>query len=428
MLHKLRARFGRSTEPTEAVVVANEPIGPETPQEAIARVTDPRARVVVREDDQACVDTGVIPAVSPAAASSEPRSGMPRFALGVVSIAAMLLVLRELQGLASIIAPVFFALNLMITAYPLKRVLSRHGVPDWLGSLLAGLTVLLVLSLMLFGLGYAVSAMVAEMPKYQAQFTTFYEQTVSLATKYFNLDETQLLDKLKGIDPQSLMGVVGGVLSNAQGVASLMLVVVTTLIFMIMDSADIEKRLAAASVTHPRIAMGLSNFAQGIRKYWLVTTVFGLVVAVFDYGILVGIGVPLSLTWALFSFLTNYIPNVGFVIGVIPPALLALVDQDWKASVLVIVLYTVVNFIVQSIIQPRVAGDAVGLTPTLSFLSLLLWSYVLGAMGALVALPASLLVKALLVDTDPRARWANTLISSRISDGDTIEEPRPTVL
>lgn len=418
MLEKVRNLLRRDVEPVAAVVVAQEPLGPETAQEVIDRVTDPRARVVVREEG---LGTELDPAAQFAPTPTETAaSGLPRFAVAVLSIAAILVGLRQLQGFAAFVAPAFFALNLMITAYPLKRLLSRAGVPDWLGSLVAGLAVLLALSLMLFGLVYAVSAMVAELPKYETQFTSIYEQTVALATRYFNLDESQLLDKLKGIDPSSLMSVVTGLLSNAQGVASLLIVLVTTLIFMVMDSADIEKRLEAAASTHPRVVDGLSSFAQGIRKYWLVTTLFGLIVAVLDYGILLGIGVPLSLTWALFSFLTNYIPNVGFVIGVVPPALLALVDQDWQAALMVVVLYTVVNFAVQSIIQPRVAGDAVGLTPTLSFLSLLLWSYVLGAMGALVALPASLLVKALLVDVDPRARWTNTLISSRISDGDPI--------
>ena len=139
-------------------------------------------------------------------------------------------------------------------------------------------------------------------------------------------------------------------------------------------------------------------------------------------------GVPLALVWAMFSFLTNYIPNVGFVIGLIPPALLALVEGGWKPALFVVVGYSVVNFIIQSILQPRVAGDAVVLTPTLSFASLLLWGWVFGGLGALIALPLSLLVKALLVDIDPAARWVNTLVSSRIEDGlpQGEDEPAPS--
>jgi predicted PurR-regulated permease PerM len=73
--------------------------------------------------------------------------------------------------------------------------------------------------------------------------------------------------------------------------------------------------------------------------------------------------------------------------------------------------------VIQSVIQPKVVGDAVGLSATLSFLSLVFWAWVLGALGALLAIPLSLLVKALLVDVDPRARWLNPLI------GDTRTPP-----
>ena len=92
------------------------------------------------------------------------------------------------------------------------------------------------------------------------------------------------------------------------------------------------------------------------------------------------------------------------------------------------VAYSVLNFVVQSIIQPKFAGNAVGLTPTLSFISLLLWTAVLGPLGALLALPMSLLVKALLIDPDAKTRWVNALISSRPQDAVVPEqaaEPTP---
>jgi len=126
--------------------------------------------------------------------------------------------------------------------------------------------------------------------------------------------------------------------------------------------------------------------------------------------------------WAIFSFLTNYIPNIGFVIGLIPPALVALFANGWQTAVLVIVMYSVLNFVIQSIIQPRFAGESVGVTPTVSFVSLLLWAAVLGGMGTLLALPMTLLVKSLVIDADPRARWVNALIASDPKDAEIPEE------
>ena len=78
----------------------------------------------------------------------------------------------------------------------------------------------------------------------------------------------------------------------------------------------------------------------------------------------------------------------------------------------VIVAYSVLNFVIQAIIQPKFTGESVGVTPLVSFLSLLFWVWVLGWLGALLALPATLLLNALLVDADPKARWVNILIAS----------------
>ena len=136
-----------------------------------------------------------------------------------------------------------------------------------------------------------------------------------------------------------------------------------------------------------------------------LTKRFGGIVAVLDGIGLVILGIPAAGLWALLAFITNYVPNIGFIIGLIPPALLGLVVGGPSKMIEVIVLYCVLNLIIQSVIQPKVVGDAVGLTTTMSFLSLIVWAYLLGPLGAILAIPASLLFKAVLLDVDPDARW-----------------------
>jgi hypothetical protein len=129
--------------------------------------------------------------------------------------------------------------------------------------------------------------------------------------------------------------------------------------FLSIESGGASDRLASIAVDRPRITEALAHFAWGTRQYLLVTTVFGLIVAVLDWIALAILGIPLATTWALLSFITNYIPNVGFIIGVVPPALLGLLTAGPQLMLIVIVVYCVLNFVVQSIIQPR-RGRAVG--------------------------------------------------------------------
>ncbi|HLM07752.1 MAG TPA: AI-2E family transporter, partial [Blastococcus sp.] len=124
------------------------------------------------------------------------------------------------------------------------------------------------------------------------------------------------------------------------------------------------------------------------------------------------IGVPLPVLWGLLSFLTNFIPNIGFVIGLVPPALLALLEGGVPMMLTVVAVYCVLNLVIQSLIQPRFVGDSVGLSMTMTFLALIFWAWLLGPVGALLAIPMTLLFKALLVDVDPSGRWAIALAGS----------------
>lgn len=348
------------------------------------------------------------------AASS--KHGLPKVTIVLLTLAAAWLGLSFLHELSSVIAPLFFALNLLITAYPIHTWLVKHKCPRWISATSAGTVVVIVLAAGMAGMVWSVAAMINQLQSYIPQMEKTYTQLLNWSTQ-LGYSQEVITEKLKKIDPQQVMSVVTSLASDTTSVVTMIVVTLTGMIFMVMDTPQMHDRLRLAGKRKPDVVIALESFASGIRKYWLVTTVFGLIVALFDWAALLIIGVPLAGVWALFSFLTNYIPNIGFIIGVIPPALLALFGDGWVAALAVIIAYSVLNFVIQSIIQPKFAGDAVGLTPTMSFVSLLLWGWVFGALGTLIALPCSLLVKATLIDHDPGARWANALISSRPTEG-----------
>ncbi len=152
---------------------------------------------------------------------------------------------------------------------------------------------------------------------------------------------------------------------------------------------------------------------------------FGFIVAVLDTIALYLLDIPAPLLWGLLAFLTNYIPNIGFIIGLIPPAILGLLEGGPGLMLAVIAVYSVLNVIIQSGIQPKVVGDAVGLSTTLTFVSLVFWAWVLGPLGALLAIPLSLLVKAVLIDADPDSRWMVPLVSNMPGHDDPPPEPEP---
>ena len=77
-----------------------------------------------------------------------------------------------------------------------------------------------------------------------------------------------------------------------------------------------------------------------------------------------------------------------------------------------IVAYSLLNFVIQVVIQPKFTGESVSVIPTVSFLSLLFWAWIIGPLGTILALPATLLLKAIMIDADPQSRWINSIVSS----------------
>ncbi len=220
----------------------------------------------------------------------------------------------------------------------------------------------------------------------------------------------QIQAALGEIDFANVAALVADLLAGLAAVFSNLLFLIFVVAFMALDAVGFSSRLARVRRQRPESSARWTPSSRGTRSYLLVTTVFGLIVAVIDTGFLWLVGVPLPLLWGLLAFITNYIPNVGFIIGLIPPALLALLEGGPGLMLIVIVAYSVINFIIQSIIQPKFVSDAVNLSLTLTFLSLVFWTFVIGPIGAILAVPLTLLTKALLLDVDPNTRWISSLL------------------
>lgn len=336
---------------------------------------------------------------------------IPRGLVVLLSLAAVIVTVAGLTAFSGVVGPTFLALMLTVAVQPIQSWARRRGWPAWLGMIAAFVAVMLIL----VGLGGALVVSIAQLASQLPQYTDRLDDLLDHARGWLDsagLSNEQIQKALQGIDIGKIVGLLDDILGGVVGVFSNLFFLVALLLFMAVDGMSIRRRIAVVATERPAIAKALTDFAYGTRKYLLVSTVFGAIVAVIDGGALWLLGVPLPLLWALLSFITNYIPNIGFIIGVIPPAVLALLDSGPVLMVWVIVIYSVINFVIQSIIQPKFVGDAVGLSVTITFLSLVFWSWVLGGLGAVLAVPLTLLVKALLLDMDPSTRWADVLIGA----------------
>lgn len=353
--------------------------------------------------------------MSQTAQTGRPGS-LPRGLLILLGTAAAVITVAGLKAVDDIVAPAFFALVLMIVVHPVRRWLDRHGMPGWVGALACVLIVYLVLITLSLAMLVATARFADLLPAYRSKFADLLD-SVGDWLRSVGIDQVEAHRILGSFDLSGLTGAVGSVLAGAFGLASNLVFILTLLLFLGMDAGGFTRRLGRLVADRVPAATALVSFAHGTRRYFLVSSVFGFIVAVIDTVALALMGIPVPLLWGLLAFITNYIPNIGFVIGLVPPAVLGLLEGGPGLMIAVIVVYSVINLVIQSIVQPKYVGDAVGLSTTLTFLSLVFWTWVIGPLGALLAVPLSLLVKALLVDVDPSAAWLRPLLSGQDEPG-----------
>ncbi|MGW4214316.1 AI-2E family transporter [Lentzea sp. NPDC004789] len=318
---------------------------------------------------------------------------MPRALTILLGGAAAVVVVAGVRAVAWLVAPAMLALLVVIAISPVHRWLRDRGAPPWLATLtvVAGVySVLAVVAVTVAASGVRLASMLPEFAR---------DELVARAERAIN-----------GLDRGRLMGAIGGLLNELTSLTTSLVFLLALLLFLGVEVGWAHSRLADIAADRPNLREALEEFVRRTRRYILVTTIFGFIVAVLDAVALAVLGIPLALLWGVLSFVTNYIPNIGFILGVAPPAVLALLQHGPRRALAVLVFYVVLNFVVQSLIQPRFTGDAAGLSTTATFLALVFWAWVLGPLGALLAVPLTVLVKVLLVDIDPAAGWAAALL------------------
>ena len=208
------------------------------------------------------------------------------------------------------------------------------------------------------------------------------------------------------------------VVAAAKAVAQMFLVL---FIFAFMLSAAFSlrsKSIAGLSADSSSVA-SVQQFTEEVRQYVNLMTVINFLVAVGDTIILALLGIPFAPLWGILAFFMGFIPSIGWWISLIPPFLIAWAQYGIGTAVIVLVAYILINGGVQNIVQPKMMGKGLRISPLVVFVSVIFWATVLGGMGALIAVPMTMIVMKVL-ESSESTRWIAALM--RVGSGTDEEE------
>jgi predicted PurR-regulated permease PerM len=141
----------------------------------------------------------------------------------------------------------------------------------------------------------------------------------------------------------------------------------------------------------PTIAR-IASLTEDVRQYMTVLTSVNLLVALGDTIFLLFMGVDYAVLWGLLAWLMGYIPSIGFIIALIPPVLMAYAQYGLGTALVVLVGYILINGGVENLYKPKVMGQRLKISPLVVFIGLFVWGYLLGGIGAILAVPLTMLV------------------------------------
>lgn len=327
----------------------------------------------------------------------------------LLALGGMTITLYGMRYAADILNPVFLSLFLVMGMSPFIHWLRRKGLPPW-----ATLVVVLVLFVVLILAFLAIAAIsLAELD----EKLPVYKENLSEMTADFQawlaglgVDIESLTSGALSAD--SILDTIAKLISGAVNALTSISLMIFVVLFMISEVFSFPRKLTDKVKIPPNFRRSLDNFSDTTRTYlftkaWLsaiMTVVVGVIYYIF--------GVDFALLWCLLFFVMSFIPNIGFVIAVIPPFIVTLLESGFWPAFAVLMLVIVANTVVDSVISPSIMGKSVGLSSLVVFLSLMLWAWVLGGLGALIAVPMTLMVKLLFLDSYESTRPISEFLSA----------------
>lgn len=318
----------------------------------------------------------------------------------IVVAASVVIVFVGIHLGAPLLVPLACAALLTTATAPVTAFCVRHGASPGLGAAAGVLINLALLAAMATLLGVGSVELRHEAGRYAAHVE---EGLTALRTflSAHHLPADRALDSINELSRSALQEGLFGAASSVEGIG----VVALLLFFGLAESASIGSKLRRIFPSERREFPEVDRLVREVQGYLLVKLLTSSLAASCAWVILrvahVGLAVPL----ALVMFVLHFVPNVGPLLALFPAAIVAYVDRGFGGMVAVAVGYVAVTLAVGNLIEPRILGRTLGLSPFAVVLALLGWAFLWGPVGALLAVPLTSVLKVVL-EGSRLSRWA----------------------
>ncbi len=328
-------------------------------------------------------------------------------AQALMVLAAAAIVAGAIKLAAAFIAPFLVAACIAIAVQPIFRWVHGSRIPNVSAIVIS----LLVVIGLLAGVGALLVVALANLSGSAAQYVSSLHQVQLQATLWLEAHHQHALAQAlyaSQIDAL-LRDATTFIVMGAPTVLSTVLTVLLLIVFMLLEVSTMPKRVHAALRWSPSTFSDFSRTMSEIQRYLSVKTATSA-----GTGICCGLwcavcGVPNPALWGLVTFALHYVPTVGSLVAAMPPVLLALTAFGIGRAAEVSAGLAVFSLIIGNLIEPNALGRSLSVSPLVVLLSMFVWGWLLGPIGALLSVPLTLIAKIVLWNTSD-LHWVAVLL------------------
>jgi AI-2 transport protein TqsA len=325
-------------------------------------------------------------------------------------ICAAVLTLAGLWAASAVMTPVAFALFIIALVWPLQRRL-QVVLPQVLAVLVTAAVAMLAIGaggwLVVWGFGGIAHWVIANAARLQG----LYMHAADLLERRGVYAAELFAEQVNVLWLVQVLRAIGG---SLQGILSFCIVTFVFVILGLLEAEPLGHRLRR--IGHAAAIDTAAEIAARLQTYMLVRLGMSMLTGLVFWAFALVDGLELQREWGVIAFVLNFIPFIGSFVATLLPTLFAAAQfESLYAAFVVFIGLNLLQFVIGSYIEPRVAGTAVSVSPFIVLFAVFFWGMLWGIAGAFIGVPI-LIALATVCTRHPRSRPIAVLLSA---DGTT---------
>ncbi|MFW5822054.1 MAG: AI-2E family transporter [Tangfeifania sp.] len=314
----------------------------------------------------------------------------------------------------AIIIPFILAVLFLFLIRVIRNILSKVKyvglLPKWSLTLISSALLLVFLVFTVEMISQNIQQLSVTLPIYEANLNRI---TQKINTQ-FDIDISNMVSDFA--QDLNFRGILSRIFATLTGLFGDAFMVFLYLIFLLIEEPIFSQKIKAMypdQKKYSQINGLIHKIDKSISHYIALKTLVSLLTGFLSYFVLLIIGVDAPLFWAFLIFVLNYIPSIGSLIATIFPTIFALLQfGNFTPAILVLTIVGAIQLVIGNLVEPRLMGNSLNISPLVVFLTLALWGIIWGITGMLLSVPITVIL-IIIMSEFPDTRPIAVLLSRR---------------